>query len=325
MTHYQLKPRVLDLFSGVGGFSLGLGWAGLETVAFCEIDDKCRLVLAKHWPSVPQYTDVKTLTGEQLEKDGVGDIGLICGGYPCQPFSVAGKREGADDDRHLWPEFRRLVAEIRPAWVIAENVAGHITMGLDSVLADLDALGYASQTYVIPACAVGAPHRRDRVWIVANGASVVSERGRLPGFSPSPRKPWSGLADGGHVADASSQRLEKRIVPAEPDELGFCSGSDNEGGKGSGPTGGDDGVLLADEEGPGGSTPFAEPRLGRAADGISRWLDGSWDTIPRTVTGRNPGRVDRIKQLGNSVVPQIPYMIGKAILEAESAIMGYHR
>ena len=166
--------KVLDLFSGIGGFALGLERAGMETVAFCEYDEKARLVLNKHWPNVPMYNDVRTLTGEQLEKDGITDIGLICGGYPCQSFSVAGKRKGQADDRYLWPEFFRLIKEIRPTWVIAENVAGHINMGLDSVLADLESEAYQCQTFLIGACAVDAQHRRDRVWIIANSDSSIS-------------------------------------------------------------------------------------------------------------------------------------------------------
>ena len=196
--------KVLDLFSGIGGFSLGLERAGMETVAFCEYDEKARLVLNKHWPNVPMYNDVRTLTGEQLEKDGITDIGLICGGYPCQPFSVAGKRQGQADDRHLWPEFFRLIQEIRPTWVIAENVAGHINMGLDSVLADLESEGYNVQTFLIPACAVGAVHRRDRVWIVAHsnakcGASAKQKR-QHEGAEDSSGSGANGLDAGTNVA-----------------------------------------------------------------------------------------------------------------------------
>lgn len=167
--------KVLDLFSGIGGFSLGLGRAGMQTVAFCEIDPFCRQVLKKHWPHVKQYDDVRTLTGEQVTRE-VGPISVCVGGYPCQPFSTAGKRGGAEDDRHLWPEMRRLVEELRPSWVIGENVAGHISLGLDQVLFDLDALGYASRALVIPAVAVNAPHRRDRVWVVANASSLGLEK-----------------------------------------------------------------------------------------------------------------------------------------------------
>ena len=162
--------RVLDLFSGIGGFSLGLERAGMTTVAFCEIDPFCRRVLAKHWPNVPLHEDVRKLKGSD-----VGSIDVICGGYPCQPFSLAGKRAGAADDRHLWPEMRRLVDELRPSWVIGENVAGHLNMGLDDVLSDLGARGYACRPFVIPACAVGAWHRRDRVWIVAHAGGEQHE------------------------------------------------------------------------------------------------------------------------------------------------------
>jgi DNA (cytosine-5)-methyltransferase 1 len=153
--------RVLDLFSGIGGFSLGLKWAGMETVQFCEIDPWCRQVLAKHWPGVPCHDDIWTFRPS-------GRYDLVCGGFPCQPFSHAGKRRGTADDRDLWPEMRRVIEETRPRWVIGENVAGFVNMELDRSLSDLEALGYACQAFVIPACAVDAPHRRDRVWIVGN-------------------------------------------------------------------------------------------------------------------------------------------------------------
>ena len=159
--------RVLDLFSGIGGFSLGLERAGMETVAFCEYDEPCREVLRKHWPDIPIHEDVRNLDATQYR----GSVGLVCGGYPCQPFSLAGKRQGEKDDRHLWPEFFRIIGECQPDWVLAENVAGHINMGLDQVLADLESEGYTTQPFVIPACAVDAPHRRDRVWIVGNSAN----------------------------------------------------------------------------------------------------------------------------------------------------------
>jgi DNA (cytosine-5)-methyltransferase 1 len=153
--------RVLDLFSGIGGFSLGLERAGMETVAFCEIDPYCRAVLKKHWPEVPCHDDVRSIPK-------IGGIDVICGGFPCQPFSVAGKQRGAADDRHLWPAMLEVVKRERPTWVLGENVTGLIKLGLDQVLSDLEAEGYACRTFVIPACAVGAPHRRDRLWIVAH-------------------------------------------------------------------------------------------------------------------------------------------------------------
>jgi len=262
------KLRVLDLFSGIGGFSLGLErTGGFETAAFCEFAEFPRKVLAKHWPNVPIFEDVRTLKGTDID----GPIDVICGGYPCQPFSTAGQRRGEKDDRHLWPEFNRLVAELRPSWVIGENVAGHISMGLDDVLSDLEGQGYAARTFVIPACAVDAPHRRDRVWI---------------------------------VADADNERPQGR------------SEARNAGSFGSG------GSQLAkrrsDDQGPARS---AEPGMGRMVDGISprldghcRWLDEP-DT-PRVAKGVKD-RANRLKALGNAVVPQIPEIIGHAILQAE--------
>jgi DNA (cytosine-5)-methyltransferase 1 len=160
--------RVLDLFSGIGGFSLGLERAGMRTVAFCEIDPYARKVLAKHWPEVPIYDDVRTLTAEQLRADGIA-VDVICGGFPCQPFSSAsaGKRSGTDDDRYLWPEMLRLVADLRPAWVCAENVVGIDGMALEQVVSDLEAEGYeVAPILEIPACAIGHDHRRNRYWFL---------------------------------------------------------------------------------------------------------------------------------------------------------------
>ena len=229
--------RVLDLFSGIGGFSLGLERAGMRTVAFCEIDPWCRQHLVKHWPGVPIHEDVRTFRGVECD--------LICGGYPCQPFSKAGKRRGAKDDRHLWPEFARLVRALRPAWVIAENVVGHVSMGLDEVLSDLEALGYSCGAFDIPACAIGADHERRRIWIVAN-------------------------------ADGSG--LQERFLQPEVSRGARCT-EDRE----------DSALDVA--------WP-AEPSMVRVVHGV-------------------PGRVDRIRALGNAVVPQIPEIIGRAILEAE--------
>jgi DNA (cytosine-5)-methyltransferase 1 len=158
----------LDLFSGIGGFSLGLeATGGFETVAFCDVEEFPRKVLQKHWPDVKQYKDIKELTYEKLKADGIDTIDIITGGYPCQPFSVAGRKKGEKDPRHLWPEYFRLVKECRPTWVIGENVGGHIKLGLDTVLENLESQGYAVRTFSIPASAVGANHKRERVWIVA--------------------------------------------------------------------------------------------------------------------------------------------------------------
>ena len=164
-----MKLRHLDLFSGIGGFSLGLeATGGFETVAFCDIEEFPRKVLQKHWPHVKQYTDIKELNYEKLKSDGLVPIDIITGGYPCQPFSVAGRKKGEKDPRHLWPEYFRLVKELRPTWVIGENVGGHIKLGLDTVLENLESEGYTSRTFNISASSIAANHQRERGWIVAH-------------------------------------------------------------------------------------------------------------------------------------------------------------
>lgn len=181
-TNVAVQPvvRHLDLFSGIGGFALAAQMVGgIETVGFCEIDPWARKVLAKNFPGVPCHEDVKT-----LDPKDYGRIDLVSAGYPCQPFSVAGKRGGESDDRNLWPEVRRIIERSRPRWILCENVVGHITLGLDTVLDDLDRIGYAGQTLDIPACACGLPTLERHIWIVAAPAGA-----RLQGDtseSPSP-------------------------------------------------------------------------------------------------------------------------------------------
>lgn len=176
--------RVLDLFSGIGGFSIGLESVGMETVAFCEQNKFCQKILAQHWPTVPIHSDITELNGYEYR----GSVELVCGGFPCQPFSVAGEQRGKEDDRALWPEMLRVIREVAPRWVIGENVSGIIPMELDTVLSDLEGEGYTCWTFVLPACAVDAPHRRDRVWVVANtngsGLQRREEAGNLRGIGP---------------------------------------------------------------------------------------------------------------------------------------------
>jgi DNA (cytosine-5)-methyltransferase 1 len=260
--------NVLDLFSGIGGFSLGLERAGMTTVAFCEVDPWCRKILAKHWPDVPCFDDVRTLKGED-----VGSVQLICGGFPCQPFSQAGLRRGAEDDRHLWPEMFRIIKDIRPRWVCAENVAGHISMGLDDVLSDLESEGYTAWPLVIPACAVDAPHRRDRVWIVANHDG---ERGGTPRPNQTQVAPTA-------KTTATGQQ-SRPVADADPQGLQKWQGQDPGGQRSDGWTGVERVCRW-----------LPEPDVGRVANGV-------------------PRRVDRLKGLGNAVVPQIPEMIGRAIM-----------
>lgn len=278
-----MEIKVLDLFSGIGGFSLGLERAGMETIAFCENNLYCRKVLKKHWPDIPIFEDIRKLTKKDLNGQ---TINLICGGFPCQSFSVAGKRKGKEDDRYLWPEMLRVIGEIRPSWILCENVPGIINMALDDCLFDLEALGYATATFIIPAAGVGAPHRRDRVWIVA-----YREKPRGWKLPIQPRKARQANIDanesGQDVADAQAMHAQR---------------FDNKQGQVQ----------------PGGSCRRSlEPRLGGTFNDVSPWLDGTWERgVPRVTTIKK-NRANRLKALGNAVVPQIVEILGRMILEAE--------
>jgi DNA (cytosine-5)-methyltransferase 1 len=286
--------RVLSLFAGIGGFDLGLErTGGFKTVAFCEIEPFAQRVLAKHWPGVPCYDDVRTLTAERLGADGIS-VDVIAGGFPCQDISVAGRGAGIGGERSgLWGEYARLVGELRPAYVIVENVAALLGRGLGTVLGDLAALGFDAEWHCIPASAVGAPHRRDRVWIVAHP-------NRRHG-----RKPNCAVERGRAVVEAVSCRAppscgdrEPRADVADADLAGLSDwrqarqqARENEAVWR---------LALAQSERCGRAWWTTEPDVGRVVDGL-------------------PGRVDRLRCLGNAVVPAIPEMIGRAILAAEAA------
>ena len=174
-----MKLKVLDLFSGIGGFSLGLERTGhYETVAFCEIDEYCKLILKKHWKGIKIYDDVKEITKERLEADGIQIPDVITGGFPCQSFSVAGKQKGTSDSRYLWPEMFRIIKIFKSKFVIGENVRGIVNiqdgMVFETVCSDLESEGYEVQPFLIPAAGVGAPHRRDRIWFIATLANTIT-------------------------------------------------------------------------------------------------------------------------------------------------------
>ena len=191
---------VLDLFSGIGGLSLGLHWAGMRTVAFCEADPFARGVLARHWPGVPCYPDVRRLTAARLRADGVPRPSLVCGGFPCQDVSAAGGGAGLDGARSgLWAEMARLVAETRPDWVVVENVPALRVRGADRVCADLEALGYAVWPLVVGAAHAGAPHRRGRVWIIAHAGAAHADTAH------------AGADRAGALAHAGGAGLEARL------------------------------------------------------------------------------------------------------------------
>jgi DNA (cytosine-5)-methyltransferase 1 len=306
--------RVLDLFSGIGGFSIGLERAGMTTVAFCEIDKKAQLVLKKHWPDVPVFEDVSTLTKEKLDERGIA-IDVICGGFPCQDISLAGKGAGIEGERSgLWSEYARLIGELRPQYVIVENVSALLSRGLDRVLGDLASLGYDAEWHCIPASAVGAPHRRDRIWIMAYPSIVQQHGGNIDAQISGSQIPKPRNSDGSDFmayTDSQCGRGEQSI----PISSGWQT-RDQPCGSGS------DGSHT-NSEGLEGWTQTIRQEKGRDQDTrhfrplvsvIGR--DSQWDFEPNVgrVANGVPSWVDRLKQLGNAVVPQIPELIGRAIM-----------
>ena len=349
--HEAAKLTHLSLFSGIGGLDLAAEMSGFQTVGQCEWADYPTKVLEKHWPDVPRWRDIRTLTGGSFfEKTGLRTVDVISGGFPCQPFSVAGKRRGKEDDRYLWPEMLRVISELRPAWVVGENVAGIVNMALDQVYADLENEGYAVQAFIIPACAVDAPHRRDRCAIVAWDANrrdrdAWAEREVEERENAEP----AGICE--NVAHAESIGLQRewsvgdkiggtRPEKAQPERrCDVLSDTDN-GCR----TLRRDGELPAVEESGGawanhgggetehggGERRAAQPGLGGVDDGLSAWMDrgmsapGYWmpepDGVPR-ITQKREHRSDRLKCLGNAVVPQQFYPIFQAIADIERGIV----
>ena len=300
------KLKHLDLFSGIGGFALGLeSTGGFKTVGFCDNEPFAQKVLKKHWPDVPCYVDVRDVG---RDTDGLGAVDIITGGFPCQPFSVAGKQD-PNDNRQLWPEMFRIIKEIRPTYVIGENVRNLISIRegvvFEQVCTDLEGEGYEVQTYVLSASSQNAPHLRYRCWIVGIMADTESQRS----FSTSKRRErkqeQSGILDNKKevrskvrsksarcselreqdVADSCSTRRKVGIPEKGYRQERNAEEPDNDSHRLSGWQGKDNWTV--------------EPSVGRVAHGI-------------------PNRVDRLKGLGNAVVPQIPAVLGRAILEVHN-------
>lgn len=245
----------LSLFSGIGGLDLAAEWAGFQTVGQCEWADYPTNVLEKQWPLVPRWRDIRTLTGENFyERTGLRTVDIVSGGFPCQPFSKAGKLRGKQDDRYLWPEMLRVIKELHPTWVIGENVANLLNLALDDVLSDLEAADYETRAFMVPARGIGALHQRYRFAILAHANS--DRRIAPPGKAPQEGCNWYQV----HAA--------------------MSEGPDACGGRWR-----------------------LEPGMGRVANGVPCWMN-------------------RVRCLGNAVMPQQFYPFFKAIYELEALFNG---
>ena len=346
--------RFVDLFAGIGGFSLGLERAGMHCVGQVEIDDYCNLVLEKHWPDVKRIRDIRDVRGDEF-----GSVGLVCGGFPCQPFSCAGKQKGEKDNRYLWPEMLRVIKAIRPRWVLGENVAGIIGVELDKVYSSLEEAGYdfprdrggKPVCFCVSACAVDAPHRRDRVWIIAHTRSTElrdepgrrSRKGRQgttgPGNDGAPRvvadtkrskrdgradkqgrQAQRGNASGGDGPDVADTAQQLFDGPRQTGERrGYEPAADSSSDVS------DPGCRSSErqrdgkreEQGQAWREPVAS--MGVLVDGLSpglvRWSEEP--EIPRVTTGEK-GRIHKLRALGNAVVPQVVTEIGKIIMAVDA-------
>jgi DNA (cytosine-5)-methyltransferase 1 len=272
-----------SLFSGIGGFDLGLERAGMKVIWQSEIDQFSSKVLKKHWPDVPNLGDITKVDWSKIERPDV-----ICGGYPCQPFSTAGKRGGTDDPRHLWPAMHNAICVLRPRYALMENVRGHLSLGFSRVLGDLAEIGYDAEWQVIPAAAVGAPHKRDRVFIVAypNNAGVGTHRRKVQRQKPSREQKRQIIPQ--HVFS----RRSSEMANADSEFLGQYGSSGD----------------VANE-----SRQRHDQRERQKTDDLGQW----WEIEPNVgrVANGVSDRVDRLKGLGNAIVPQVAELVGALVIQ----------
>ena len=318
----------LSLFSGIGGIDIAAEAAGFETVCQCEWADFPTSILEKRWPNVPRFRDITTLNKEVFyERTGRKTVTLISGGFPCQPFSTAGAQKGFADIRYLWPEMARVISELHPSWVLGENVAGFVGMGLDKTVFDLEREGYAVQTFVYPACGVGAWHERARTFIVAVD---VSHTTCLRQLEQQERRNEIGRISVGK-RDIQKEKSQRENLESSSIGSSILSYADSVGRPTLDiQTRNNDkrkkGCELGDTDSTTGNADerqsSTQSRLGGMVNGFPLWLDGHtlWQRepsgVPR-VTERTDGRAPRLKSLGNAVCPPQVYPILKCIADIE--------
>ena len=324
-----------SLFAGIGGLDLGLERAGMVCKWQVEIEPFCQKVLAKHWPDVRRYEDVKECGKHNLET-----VDLICGGFPCQPHSVAGKRRGAEDDRNLWPEYLRIVTELRPNWVLGENVPGIISNAyIDTVLSDLEGAGYACTAVGVPAIALNAPHRRQRIWIVAHSSEerAWNIAGEIGANSRGKSRRDEQALRQDNREDGTNRTYSTSCTAADMAHSGSARCNTEDWGGFVCHTNGDCESKVRQEQqqsrtecdGETAANILSEGKwdvesdMGRTSNGVSRrldgdltnwWADGWEDGVPRVADGI-ANRVARLKSLGNAVVPQVAEWIGRRIMD----------
>jgi DNA (cytosine-5)-methyltransferase 1 len=310
--------NVGSLFSGIGGFDLGLERAGMRVVWQCESDDFCRRVLAQHWPAIPCFEDVRDLRG--TGRESVPAVDVLCGGFPCQDISLAGAGAGITGARSgLWSEYARLIGELEPRWVIVENVSALLARGLGVVLADLSALGYDAEWDCLPASAFGAPHQRDRVWLVAYPNGHSQHDGPVDAEASAAPQPLADADELGRHRRSGELRTPRRRQSengspdvAHPDPKRRREGLCQSSGPDERPRQGDAlwcGEQLADAD--------SEPTLGSP---VAREERSPWAVEPDVgrVAHGVPARMDRVRSLGNALIPQIAQWIGERIMSYET-------